>query len=299
MARSAWTVTKRPFLPTSCVSHRLSADDWHIPEAVLQKVPSDRELSRLASRLGPEWESVLLDLGLSAEALFRCRADHSLSTHGQVLAGLVHWRRSLGKEATVQQLLQSLQAADIHPSILEEVFQWQIAFPSFAAPSSSFREMYPPLFLTFQICHGSVRLKIISHFSKCVNCPFKWIMPLVLLDLPVDMAIINVSDPLPPGHKHLVNTRWSHDILLTFQGAWMQHESEWLLPASGSSWTLIYCTLHQMSFADLILINQSSFYNISSLISELMRHKWLSWTAETANVKTSADAFIFLLQNTR
>ncbi|XP_029902125.1 death domain-containing protein CRADD [Myripristis murdjan] len=99
-----------------------SKDDWHIPEAVLQKVPSDRELSRLASRLGPEWESVLLDLGLSAEALFRCRADHSLSTHGQVLAGLIQWRRSLGKEATVQQLLQSLQAADIHPSILEEVF---------------------------------------------------------------------------------------------------------------------------------------------------------------------------------
>uniref|UniRef100_UPI003AAFC5FA death domain-containing protein CRADD isoform X1 n=1 Tax=Centroberyx gerrardi TaxID=166262 RepID=UPI003AAFC5FA len=112
-----------PLLPTSYNFHPLSPDDWHIPEAFLEKVPSDRELSRLASRLGPEWESVLLDLGLSAEALFRCRADHSLSTHGQVLAGLVQWRRSEGKKATAHRLVLSLQAADIHPSILEEVFQ--------------------------------------------------------------------------------------------------------------------------------------------------------------------------------
>ncbi|KAF7649023.1 hypothetical protein LDENG_00148320 [Lucifuga dentata] len=102
-----------------------STEAWNFPEAVLQKVPSDRELSRLASRLGPEWDSVLLDLGLSAEALFRCRADHSLSTHGQILAGLVQWRRSEGKKATVRRLLQSLQAADIHPSILQDVLQWQ------------------------------------------------------------------------------------------------------------------------------------------------------------------------------
>ncbi|XP_018542922.1 death domain-containing protein CRADD [Lates calcarifer] len=98
-----------------------STDAWQFPDSVLQRVPSDRELSRLASRLGPEWESVLLDLGLSAEALFRCRSDHSLSTHGAVLAGLVQWRRSEGRKATVQRLLQSLQVADVHPSILQDV----------------------------------------------------------------------------------------------------------------------------------------------------------------------------------
>lgn len=62
-----------------------------------------------------------MDLGLSAEALFRCRSDHSLSTHGAVLAGLVQWRRCKGKRATVQRLLQSLEAADVHPSVLEDV----------------------------------------------------------------------------------------------------------------------------------------------------------------------------------
>ncbi|XP_026217127.1 death domain-containing protein CRADD [Anabas testudineus] len=98
-----------------------STDVCTLPDSILQRVPSDRELSRLASRLGSEWESVLMDLGLSAEALFRCRSDHSLSTHGAVLAGLVQWRRSEGKKATVQRLMQSLQAAGIHPSVLDDV----------------------------------------------------------------------------------------------------------------------------------------------------------------------------------
>nr|XP_020469054.1 death domain-containing protein CRADD-like [Monopterus albus] len=98
-----------------------STDVCQIPDSVLQGVPSDLELSRLASRLGSEWESVLLDLGLSVEALFRCRSDHSLSTHGAVLAGLVQWRQTEGKKATVQRLLHSLQVAGIHPSVLEDV----------------------------------------------------------------------------------------------------------------------------------------------------------------------------------
>ncbi|XP_022611578.1 death domain-containing protein CRADD-like [Seriola dumerili] len=98
-----------------------STDSWQLPASVLQRVLSDRELSRLASRLGAEWESVLMDLGLSAEALFRCRADHALSAHGTALAGLVQWRRSEGRRATVQRLIQSLQATDIHPSVLQDV----------------------------------------------------------------------------------------------------------------------------------------------------------------------------------
>lgn len=92
-----------------------------IPEDVLQRVPSDRELSLLASRLGAEWETVLLDLGLSAEAVFRCQFDHPRSHHGAVLAGLIHWRRRQGRKATVRRLLQSLEAAQVHGSVLEQV----------------------------------------------------------------------------------------------------------------------------------------------------------------------------------
>ncbi|XP_041820339.1 death domain-containing protein CRADD [Chelmon rostratus] len=98
-----------------------STDVRRLPDSVLKKVPSDRDLSRLASRLGAEWESVLMDLGLSAEALFRCRSDHRLSTHGAVLAGLVQWRQREGKTATVERIMRSLEAADVHPSVLEDV----------------------------------------------------------------------------------------------------------------------------------------------------------------------------------
>ncbi|XP_040886320.1 death domain-containing protein CRADD [Toxotes jaculatrix] len=100
-----------------------STDVFQLPDSVLPRVPSDRELSRLASRLGAEWESVLMDLGLSAEALYRCRSDHPLSTREAALAGLVLWRRSEGRKATVQRLLQSLQAADVHPSVLQDVLK--------------------------------------------------------------------------------------------------------------------------------------------------------------------------------
>ena len=100
-----------------------SPDDRHIPEAVLGRVPSDRELSRLASLLGPEWDSLLLHLGLSAGALYRCRADHPLDAHGRALAGLVKWRQSVGRAATVGRLLEGLRAAEVHPSVLSQVLQ--------------------------------------------------------------------------------------------------------------------------------------------------------------------------------
>uniref|UniRef100_A0A1A8DFY7 CASP2 and RIPK1 domain containing adaptor with death domain n=1 Tax=Nothobranchius kadleci TaxID=1051664 RepID=A0A1A8DFY7_NOTKA len=96
------------------------ADDCWIPDSDLQRIPTDRELSRLASRLGTEWEVVLMDLGLSAEAVFRCRSDHTLSTHSAVLAGLVQWRRAEGKKATLDWLQRSLQGAGVHPSVLQD-----------------------------------------------------------------------------------------------------------------------------------------------------------------------------------
>ncbi|XP_035604081.1 death domain-containing protein CRADD-like [Oncorhynchus keta] len=95
-------------------------DEWNIPEVTLQAVPSDRRLSWLAPRIGSEWESILLDL---EGALYRCRADHPLSLYGKVLVGLIQWRQSKGRSATVHRLLQSLQSTDIHPSTLDEVFQ--------------------------------------------------------------------------------------------------------------------------------------------------------------------------------
>lgn len=92
-----------------------------VGELPLHRVPSDRELSRLASVLGSQWPCVLLELGVSAEELYACRADHVLDTHGAALEGLLTWRRAQGRRATVDRLLQALQAADIHPSVLQGV----------------------------------------------------------------------------------------------------------------------------------------------------------------------------------
>ncbi|NP_001188242.1 death domain-containing protein CRADD [Ictalurus punctatus] len=95
---------------------------WAIPKDILQMVPSDQQLNRLAARLGLEWEMVLLDLGLTSVEITRCRADHPHSSHSQVLAALVMWKQTQGRSATVQRLLQSLQYSEIHPSSLSQVF---------------------------------------------------------------------------------------------------------------------------------------------------------------------------------
>ncbi|XP_043093850.1 death domain-containing protein CRADD [Puntigrus tetrazona] len=93
-----------------------------VPDRILSTVPTTQHLNRLAARLSSEWKSVLLDLGLSPADLYRCCADHPFTVQSQVLAGLVMWTQRNGREATVQRLLQSLQAADIPPSVLQQVF---------------------------------------------------------------------------------------------------------------------------------------------------------------------------------
>ncbi|XP_026065490.1 death domain-containing protein CRADD [Carassius auratus] len=93
-----------------------------VPDHILPTVPTSQHLNRLAAHLGSEWKSVLLDLGLSSADLYRCCADQPLSVQSQVLAALVMWTQRNGREATVRRLLQSLQAADIPPSVLQQVF---------------------------------------------------------------------------------------------------------------------------------------------------------------------------------
>ncbi|GAA6086845.1 death domain-containing protein CRADD [Tachysurus ichikawai] len=95
---------------------------WAINKHILQMVPSDQQLNRLAVQLGSESEMVLLDLGLTSVEISRCRADHPHNSHSQVLAALVMWKQTQGRRATVQRLLQSLQNSEIHPSSLNQVF---------------------------------------------------------------------------------------------------------------------------------------------------------------------------------
>uniref|UniRef100_A0A8C1XQ91 Death domain-containing protein n=1 Tax=Cyprinus carpio TaxID=7962 RepID=A0A8C1XQ91_CYPCA len=78
-----------------------------VPDHILPTVPTTQHLNRLAARLTDP---------------YRGCADHPLAVQSQVLAGLVMWTQRNGREATVRRLLQSLQATDTPPSVLQQVF---------------------------------------------------------------------------------------------------------------------------------------------------------------------------------
>ncbi|XP_064607241.1 death domain-containing protein CRADD-like [Liolophura sinensis] len=99
-------------------------EDWlnGLSEEILERMPNDQELNRLACNLGSNWEQIAVSLGLKSVQIDQLKMQFG-NGHipSLIFKMLFKWRSINGKKATWKVLLQALMDCDVERSHYESV----------------------------------------------------------------------------------------------------------------------------------------------------------------------------------
>ncbi|XP_061495553.1 death domain-containing protein CRADD isoform X2 [Rhineura floridana] len=94
-----------------------------ISQHTLKNPPTDQQINRLAMRLGPEWECIVLSLGLTLNDIYHCKVNHPYNVPSQIASAFILWRQRLGNKATMESLCACLKSVEVDSSVTQQMFQ--------------------------------------------------------------------------------------------------------------------------------------------------------------------------------
>ncbi|KAL3852240.1 hypothetical protein ACJMK2_015909 [Sinanodonta woodiana] len=83
--------------------------ELQIPQTVLKRLPSEKELSRIARKIGKEYPLLGIDLGVPKAKIDQIEMENNNNTSNVIFQILLEWKRSHYKEATILNLLKAMK----------------------------------------------------------------------------------------------------------------------------------------------------------------------------------------------